>query len=212
MKQLYLILLFTLTFLNATANNTALVPSATISGNTTVCQNATGVVITFTGSGGTAPYTFTYTNPSGTQQTTPASSGSTITIPVVTNTVGTFTYTLVSVHDAVTSAEQSSSGTATVIVSAPPTIDFTFNNDNSCSDTVIQFTSSVSGTGTNSYYWDFGDGTPISNSQNPTHSFTSLGCATTIFSVVLTVTRGGCTVTRTHTINISQSNCKNRIC
>ena len=37
-------------------------PSATIAGNASVCRNATGVAITFTGSGGTAPYTFTYIN------------------------------------------------------------------------------------------------------------------------------------------------------
>jgi hypothetical protein len=40
-------------------NNLAL-PVATISGTTDVCQNAAQPLITFTGSGGTAPYTFTY--------------------------------------------------------------------------------------------------------------------------------------------------------
>ncbi|MFN2335893.1 MAG: hypothetical protein ABR560_02905, partial [Bacteroidales bacterium] len=34
--------------------------SATIEGNATVCQDAASPSVTFTGSGGTAPYTFTY--------------------------------------------------------------------------------------------------------------------------------------------------------
>jgi len=37
-------------------------PTATITGTTAVCQNAAPApVVTFTGAGGTAPYTFTYT-------------------------------------------------------------------------------------------------------------------------------------------------------
>ena len=35
--------------------------SATIAGGTTVCINASSPLITFTGSDGTAPYTFVYT-------------------------------------------------------------------------------------------------------------------------------------------------------
>ena len=74
MKQIYKILLFLALLFNVNAlsakinfdsdiyTKTSLPPlTATITGGTTVCQNATGVVVTFTGSGGTAPYTFTYT-------------------------------------------------------------------------------------------------------------------------------------------------------
>ena len=63
MKQIYItiLLLFVCQLGLAGEKNTLLVPSATIAGNATVCRNAIGVVITFTGSGGTAPYTFTYT-------------------------------------------------------------------------------------------------------------------------------------------------------
>ena len=56
MKQIYIVvlLLLGLHFGFAAKKNTLLLPSATIAGNATVCQNATGVLITFTGSGGNA--------------------------------------------------------------------------------------------------------------------------------------------------------------
>ncbi|WP_052257210.1 PKD domain-containing protein [Flavobacterium sp. AED] len=185
-------------------NNLVLL-TATISGSTTVCQNATSPQITFTGSGGTAPYTFTYTVTGviGNQVIT-TTSGNSVSISAPTGTVGTFNYNLISVHDAANStSEQSSPGTATVTVSSPPVVDFTFTNDNSCSGTVLQFSSSTTGTATYTYAWDFGDGT-TSTQQNPNHFFTSLGCGTATFNVTLTVTGGGCAVTKTKIINVKQ--------
>ena len=174
MKQFYIAVLLLLGLHFGFANEKGTfppTPSATISGNATVCQNAASPIITFTGSAGTAPYHFTYTV-SGTpgNQTIQTSSGNSVTLTVPTGTVGTITYTLVSVHDNVTTAEQSAPGTATVTVSAPPTIDFIFNINNSCSGTSVQFTSSVTGTGPYMYSWDFGDGSPLSSSINPTHA------------------------------------------
>ena len=180
-------------------------PTATISGTTTVCQNATEPQITFTGSGGTAPYTFTYTvtGVPG-NQTITTSSGDSVGIAAPTATAGSFVYTLVSVHDAtIPITEQPSPGIATVTVTAPPVVDFTFTNDNSCSGTAILFTSSATGTSSYTYVWDFGDGT-TSTQQNPSHSFTSLGCGTATFNVTLTVTGGGCTVTKTKTVTVIQ--------
>jgi gliding motility-associated-like protein len=185
--------------------NNLLAPSASIAGNASVCRNATGVAITFTGSGGTAPYTFTYTV-SGTpgNQTIQTTSGNSVTVAVPTGTVGTFIYTLVSVRDSVTTAEQNASGTATVIVSAPPNVNFTFTNDDTCSGTAIQFTSNVTGTGPYTYSWDFGDGSPLSTAINPIHSFTSLGCGNATFNVTLTITGGGCTVARSYSVRVKQ--------
>jgi hypothetical protein len=68
-------------------------PTATVSGTTSVCQNAAAPNITFTGSNGTAPYTFTYTINNGTQLTA-VSSGNTATVSVPTTTAGTFTYSI----------------------------------------------------------------------------------------------------------------------
>ncbi|HCQ12936.1 PKD domain-containing protein, partial [Flavobacterium sp.] len=101
---------------------TTLPPTATISGGTTLCQNATGSVITFTGSGGTAPYTFTYTvtGVSGNQTIVTSGTNNTVTLPIVTSAAGTFTYTLVSVSDS-TNIPQTETGNTTVVVNALPT-------------------------------------------------------------------------------------------
>lgn len=180
-------------------------PSTSITGTTSVCQNAASPQITFTGSGGTAPYVFTYTINGGTSMTAATTgSNASITVSVPTTTTGTFNYNLVSVHDtADPTTEESSPGIATVTVSAPPVVDFTFTNDTSCSGTALAFTSSATGTATYTYAWDFGDGT-TSTLQNPSHSFTSLGCGTALFSVSLTVTGGGCAVTKTKTVTVIQ--------
>ncbi len=205
-KILFLLILVNAScVLNAKNNGnvtTLVLPTATISGTTAVCQNAPQPQITFTGSGGTAPYTFKYTI-SGTtgNQTIATTSGNTVSVPALTTTVGTFIYTLVSVTDS--SGAQIQSGTATITVNALPAIDFTFTNDNSCSGTAIQFTSSVAGTATYTYLWDFGDGT-TSTQKNPSYTYTELGCGTTIKTVKLTVIGGGCSISTTKTININQ--------
>lgn len=95
-------------------------PTATISGNATVCQGATDANITFTGANGTAPYTFTYTLNGGGNQTV-TSTGNTATVNVTTSALGTFTYDLVSVQDAsVITCSQSQTGSAVVTVNSPP--------------------------------------------------------------------------------------------
>jgi PKD repeat protein len=209
MKQIAFIILFILSFNTAfSINNSSLPPlTASISGGTTVCQNTTGVLVTFTGNGGTAPYTFTYTvtGVAGNQTISTTGTNNSVTLSVSTVTAGTFTYNLVKVEDSSAGHAPINVSDNTIInVSTSPTVDFTFNNDNSCSGTTIQFTSSVSGSGTTNYSWDFGDSTTISTQANPTHTFTSLGCGTTTFTVTLTVTKGGCTVVKTHTITVKQ--------
>lgn len=192
---------------NNSNNTNLLLPTASISGSTTVCQNAAQPQITFTGSGGTAPYTFTYNiNGGATQTVSTTGTSNTATVSVNTSNAGTFAYNLVSVHDATLPlTEITQTGTATVTVGAPPTVNFTFNNDSTCSGTTVQFNSSVTGTtGTIIYSWNFGDGTALSNLQNPTHQFIALGCGTSTFTVVLTVTVNGCTATSTQTISVKQ--------
>ena len=189
MKQIYIAILFLLVCQLGLAveKNNLLAPSATIAGNASVCRNATGVLITFTGSGGTAPYTFTYTV-SGTpgNQTIQTTSGNSVTVAVPTGTVGTFIYTLVSVRDSVTPANQNTSGTATVIVSAPPNVNFTFTNDNTCLP--VQFNAIV-GSGSYTYSWNFNDSSPIVTTMNPQHIFISTGnSGTQNFNVELTIT------------------------
>ena len=85
------------------------------------------------------------------------------------------------------------SDTVVVTVNPNPLPAFTFTN-NACSGTAIQFTSEVTGgTAPYTYSWHFGDGT-VSDVANPSHSYTSLGCGTTVFQDTLLVTdANGCT-------------------
>ncbi|NLN31850.1 MAG: HYR domain-containing protein, partial [Bacteroidales bacterium] len=92
-------------------------PTATISGSITVCQNAAQPQITFTGTNGSAPYTFTYNiNGSGSYST--VSTGNTANVNVPTNNSGTFTCNLISVEDN-NGCLQNQTGSATVTVTPP---------------------------------------------------------------------------------------------
>ena len=97
-------------------------PTATISGSTTVCIGTASPNITFTGAAGTAPYTFTYNINGGANQTVTTSVGNSVTVAAATGTVGVFNYNLVSVKDGTTtSCTQLQTGTATVRVNPYPT-------------------------------------------------------------------------------------------
>jgi len=107
---------------------TTTLPTATISGTTTVCQNAAQPTITFTGATGastTPPYTFTYTvtgNPTP-QTITTTSNSSSITLPIPTGTAGIFTYTLTDVAIG-NSCSNTANGSATITVTANQTPTF----------------------------------------------------------------------------------------
>ena len=101
-------------------------PTANISGTTSVCQNAAAPLITFTGAVGTAPYTFTYNINGGANQTITTVAGNSVTIAAPTTAVGTFNYNLVSVTDgSSTLCTQPQSGVAVIIVNPLPTANIT---------------------------------------------------------------------------------------
>lgn len=96
-------------------------PTAGISGTTSVCQSATSPNITFTGANGTAPYTFTYNINGGSNTTITTITGNTVTLSVPTATAGTFNYNLVSVKESsATQCSNSQTGTATVVINPKP--------------------------------------------------------------------------------------------
>lgn len=64
----------------------------------------------------------------------------------------------------------------------PLSIDFTINDDSICIGEQSQFTSTASGKGPLTYYWDFGDNT-YSNAQAPSHTYTSPGVYTVLHVV-----------------------------
>lgn len=80
------------------------IPNATISNGASLCLNDPSPRILFTGSGGTAPYTFWYRLIPGPDQTIRTVFGDTVSIPVPTNQSGTFSYALWKVNDGTTTA------------------------------------------------------------------------------------------------------------
>lgn len=216
MKHLYKILIFLMfvfqgNFLHAYAprdfllEKTALLPNATISVNKTLtCVGGSSPTVTFSGSNGTAPYTFNYTV-NGVLQLpiTTSNDENSVAISVPTDEGGDFTYQLVSVSDSSGVQPQTTSVTINVI---NPSVDFVTDADaNTCSGDAIVFTPTITnGSPEYVYQWNFGDGN-TSNLENPTHTFTSLGCGTATFVVFLTVVdSNGCSATVNHGIIVKQ--------
>ncbi|WP_339756800.1 PKD domain-containing protein [uncultured Winogradskyella sp.] len=179
-------------------------PSATISGTATVCLNDTPLPeITFTGSGGTVPYTFVYTINNGAQQSIlTLGTDDSVSLTTNTNVVGDFVYEIVSVSDS-TGDSTPESGAATITVGSPPTVDFTFN-DGECSEIPIQFSSNIIGSSPFTFAWTFGDGN-TSTDQDPMHVYDARGCGFSSFMATLTVTdSNGCTASVSQNVSIEQ--------
>jgi gliding motility-associated-like protein len=95
---------------------------------------------------------------------------------------------------------QGCKGTASITVMMNPLPVAGFTNANGCSGTAVQFnnTSTIGSGGTiTGYNWNFGDGTPSSNSTNPSHIFPQAGT----YTVMLIVTSNeGCADTATASV------------
>jgi hypothetical protein len=123
------------------------VPTATITGSTTVCQVAGAQTITLTGAGGTAPYTFTYSI-NGVTQPVVVSIGNVATVNAPVTTTGTFIYKIISVRDAsstlcLNTFAVALQPTATVVVQATSSATITTNIAAVCQDAtapIITFT------------------------------------------------------------------------
>lgn len=100
-------------------------PTASITGNATVCQNATEPNVTFTGLTGTAPFTFIYQFGTGTDQSITTVSGNSVALVQPTVTAGTYQYKLKSVTDA-NGCSQAASGTVVITVIGTPVADFSY--------------------------------------------------------------------------------------
>ncbi|MES2645345.1 MAG: PKD-like domain-containing protein [Bacteroidota bacterium] len=92
-------------------------PTAAISGTTSVCINSSSPQVVFTGAGGTAPYTFTYKINSGSNQTITTLGGNSVAINAPTGSTGSFTYSLVSVREgSANTCNQSQTGSAIISI------------------------------------------------------------------------------------------------
>lgn len=219
MKHLYNLLLIIFFFNNTYGNNLILPPSATISGGTTVCQNSASPIITFTGSGGNAPYTFTYKINAITQPIIiTTGSNNSITIPASTLAAGTFTYSLVSVADSSTPVETNTvTGSTTVIVNPQANANMggtgsgsTFGGvpvfricNNSASTFNFTNTSTTIGTNTN-YTINWGDGSP--NFVGTTWSTLSHTYPIGLYNMVYTIiSSNGCNITKNYIVFVGSN-------
>jgi gliding motility-associated-like protein len=148
-------------------------PTATIAGTLTLCQNESQPTVTFTGANGTAPYTFTYNLNNGGSQTV-TSIGSIATISVPTTTAGTFNYNLVSVQDASSTAcSQTQTGVATITINPLPTATIS-GTAQVCEGGASQTITFAGANGTVPYIFSYN----INN--GPTQTITSTGNTATI--------------------------------
>ena len=109
-------------------------PTATISGTTDVCQGDPAPVVTFTGSSGLAPYTFTYKYNNGANQQIVSDGSGVAAISQPTAASGTFTYTLISVSGA-NNCVSSQLGTVRVTVNPAPDATISANMTEVCQNT-----------------------------------------------------------------------------
>jgi uncharacterized protein (TIGR02145 family) len=102
--------------------NVSPLPDGNITGDATVCLNGNAPLITFTGSIGVPPFTFTYHVNSGPDQTISTTTGSSVSIPVPTAVSGLFTYHLTQVKEGSPLAcQQLLTASASVLVNTLPT-------------------------------------------------------------------------------------------
>jgi len=189
---------------NATVKNVLVhpLPTATISGTTTVCQNYTAPQITFTGSGGTIPYTFTFNINGGGSQTITTSVGSSVTYYVPISTPGVFNFNLLQVSDQ-TSCGQNQPGTATVTVTAQPSATISYTGSPFCTSLAGNISVNRTGTSGGTY-----SATPAGLTINSfTGAITPSSSAAGTYTVSYTVAAaGGCNVyVQTTSVTITQA-------
>ncbi|WP_256004747.1 immunoglobulin domain-containing protein [Pedobacter deserti] len=99
-------------------------PKASISGDTAICESTlTPPSVTFTGAGGTAPYTFSYRINGGAPQSITTVHGNAVTLHLGHVVPGVLQYELLSVKDSSsTQCAQAQAGTATIVVTPKPLI------------------------------------------------------------------------------------------
>ncbi|WP_035633638.1 beta strand repeat-containing protein, partial [Flavobacterium gilvum] len=174
-------------------------PTASITGTTTVCKNGTAPNITFTGAGGTAPYIFTYNINGGSNFTVTTTSGNSILVSAPTSAVGTFVYNLVSVKDASsTTCSQNQSGTATISVTTPANAGTIAGVQNICALGTTAFTSDGDTGGT----WTSSD-TAIATVNASTGAVLGIASGTATITYMVTGTGGCANATASRTVTVT---------
>lgn len=171
-------------------------PTATISGNAAICQNSGNPTVTFSGSGGTAPYTFTYNINGGANQTV-TSVASLITISAPSNVAGTFNYNLVNVSSS-NGCSQNQSAAAAIMITPMPTATISANNSvcQGSGTTPVTFTGSNGASFPYSFFYSVNGGGTQSISTSLSSNTATINVPTTtagsITYNIISVTNSGC--------------------
>ena len=170
--------------------------SAFTTSQTVICGPGPQVISftnTSTGAGATAANYTWYLNG------VPFSTTSGLSAPATSNisALGTYTYMLVAED---TGTHCRDTALMNVIIRPVPNSSFSFNNNNTCAGTTINFTNTSTGTGGfTTYQWNFGDA-GTSTGINPNHVYAAGGT----YNVSLTVINGaGCVSTSTQTVTVA---------
>jgi hypothetical protein len=156
-------------------------PTATISGGTSLCVGAPPTNITFTNPQ-TVAITVTYTINNGELQTVDivAKSGTvsgTTNVPIVTSAAGVFVYELVGVsYKSPSNCPNPISGSVTVTINPnlPASVSIAASTNPICSGTAVTFTATPTNGGTAPTYQWYNGATLIIGATSPTYTSTSL--------------------------------------
>ena len=178
-------------------------PSATLSGNVTQCDNVSSPIVTFTGANGTAPYTFAYTKDGlgGSTLTTTSGNSATITIPATpaSNT----SYGITSVTDNNGCKQLITGQTNTITINPILTPSITCGTSTLTSVT-YNWTACA---GVTSYSISTNTGSGAQNQPNQTSLSYTLNGLTSGNSASITVTPNGTGCYTPATLSCTASNC-----
>jgi Domain of unknown function DUF11/PKD-like domain/Passenger-associated-transport-repeat/Ig-like domain CHU_C associated/Bacterial Ig-like domain (group 2)/HYR domain len=169
-------------------------PTATISPSAAVCKNSASPLVSFTGSNGSAPYTFTYNINGGASQTITTTSGSSVTVSAPTTTTGTFIYSLISVSSAA-GCSQPQSGSSTITVNPLPVLTLSPASVTICNGASTTLTVS----GATTYSWS-----PATGLSSTTGATVTANPSTTTTYTVTGTDGNGCVNTAIVTVTVNQ--------
>lgn len=181
-------------------------PNANITGTTAVCAGAAQPGVTFTGSNGTAPYTFIYNINGGANQSVSTISGNSVTVTAPTGIAGTFNYNLISVSDA-NGCSKNQGGVATITVNPLPQATIALNTTQVCKNgtsPIVTFTGS-NGIGPYTFTYKINGGVDQTVTGNPvaTINVSTTNAGTFVYSLVSVKDASSTSCTQAQTGSVS---------
>lgn len=165
-------------------------PSASISGPVSACLFSISPLLTFTGSGGSNPFTFLYNINGGAQQSITTTSGSSVDLSVPTNIPGTFVYTIVSVTNG-NGCSQAVNVSHSITINPLPTCIISGSSPVCPGSSGNQYSAQ---SGMSSYAWTISGNGSISGASNAQLISVNAGllCDETFLLTLMTTDANGC--------------------